>query len=175
MDADEYKRLKETYKAHYKKINELKKKLAEVRRVEKINSALEQMRPDELMGSFDQLVRNLKEKISIAEAKISMAMDHLNLQDESSTDEKNALDFEKNEEFIRQQKAKETLNMLKNEMGMLHEEVEKEAKSLKANKTIGNEDSRKSGQDENQTKTNQRLNRVKTLGPREEAKEGKND
>ncbi len=173
MDENEYRQLKDSYKAHYKKINELKKKLAEVRRMEKINSALEQMKPDELMGSFDQLVHNLKDKISIAEAKISLALENLSSTEgvsESGIDDK--VKEAENEEFLRRQKAQETLNMLKNEMGMLHDEIEEEAKSLRAEKTIGN-----SGAGPEPTaKQNENIipeRRSKTIGPKADKKEEK--
>ncbi len=171
MDENEYRQLKDSYKAHYKKINELKKKLAEVRRMEKINSALEQMKPDELMGSFDQLVHNLKDKISIAEAKISLALENLSsTEDVSDSGSVDKVKEAENEEFLRRQKAQETLNMLKNEMGMLHEEIEEEAKSLKAEKTIGN-----SGKEQGSgSKQNEIPDRhTKTIGPKADTKEDK--
>lgn len=172
MDENEYRQLKDSYKAHYKKINELKKKLAEVRRMDKINSALDQMKPDELMGSFDQLVHNLKDKISIAEAKISLALDNLNpSEDLNETDISDKTKDLENEEFIRQQKAQETLNMLKNEMGMLHDEIEEEAKSLKAEKTIGSSgaEPRETIGKREESKMPER--RTKTIGPKADTKE----
>ena len=172
MDENEYRQLKDSYKAHYRKINELKKKLAEVKRMDKINSALDQMKPDELMGSFDQLVHNLKDKISIAEAKISMALDSL-ASDSLTDDDKlsSKIKEAENDDFIRRQKAEETLNMLKSEMGMLHEEIEEEAKSLKAEKTIGQSDSSQKEKINASKDVTSPERRPKTIGPKADFKE----
>ena len=136
MDQEEYDRLKEIYKDHYRKIAELKKKLSEIRRTERVSRALEQMNPDNLMENFDLALLKLREKIAIAEARISTAIHGIDEENPVSSDiETQTVD---NEEELRKSKARQTLEELKNQMGVLQEEVEEKARSISnRSKTIG--------------------------------------
>ncbi len=138
MDQEEYDRLKEVYKDHYRKIGELKKKLSDVHRMDRVNRALEQMNPDNLMENFDLALLKLREKMAIAEARISMALHGIDEENPVSSDT-GAEPVEKEEE-LRKSKARQTLEELKSQMGVLQQEVEEKARSISnknRNKTIG--------------------------------------
>lgn len=138
MDQEEYDRLKEVYKDHYRKISELKKKLSEIRRTERVNRALEQMNPDNLMENFDLALLKLREKIAIAEARISTAIHGIDEENPVSSDIE-PITVDKEEE-LRKSKARQTLEELKNQMGVLQQEVEKKARVISEKnqgKTIG--------------------------------------
>lgn len=139
MDQEEYDRLKEVYKDHYRRIGELKKKLTDVRRMERVNRALDQMNPENLMDNFDLALLKFREKMAIAEARISTALHGIDEEGpiSSDTDSEPTVD---NEEELRKSKARQTLEELKNQMGVLQQEVEEKARSISEknqNKTIG--------------------------------------
>ncbi|HKI46672.1 MAG TPA: hypothetical protein VKA08_15190 [Balneolales bacterium] len=138
MDQEEYDRLKEVYKDHYRKIGELKKKLSDVRRMDRVNRALEQMNPDNLMENFDLALLKLREKMAIAEARISTALHGIDEENPVSSD--TGTEPVENEEELRKSKARQTLEELKNQMGVLQQEVEEKARSISnknQSKTIG--------------------------------------
>lgn len=138
MDQEEYDRLKEVYKDHYRKIRELKKKLNEVRQMDRVNRALEQMNPENLMENFDLALLKLREKMALAEARISTALHGIDEENpEVSDTEHITVD---DEEELRKNKARQTLEELKNQMGVLQRDVEEKARSISdknQNKTIG--------------------------------------
>ena len=132
----ERERLKEEYKDHYRRIKEAKERLKHTEQKGKIAQALNNMNADNLLGSVDEFLGKVKDKVNFAEAKLDMAMDSMDEDDPISTAGKikqEELDLE-----LKKKKAKETLQQVKAEMGMLYSEIEKHADEIHAEKTIGN-------------------------------------
>lgn len=136
----ERERLKEEYKAHYRKMRETKERLSRTRKTQNIAEALKKMDTTELMSSFDDFLLNVKQKIASAEARLDIAMEDL-LFDKEETAAEEELDRE-----IRKENAKETLRKVKMEMGLLYNEIERQAEAIRVEKTIGN--SSPEGEDE---------------------------
>lgn len=134
----ERERLKEEYKEHYRRIKEAKERLNRTKHTGKITEALNKMNADELLGSVDEFLGKVREKVSMAEARLDVAMDSMDEDSVASQQAKKAED----EEEMRKHKAKETLKQVKAEMGMLYSEIEKHAEEIKAEKTIGSPDKR---------------------------------
>lgn len=134
----ERERLKEEYKEHYRRIRESKERLKRSRHVGKIGDALNKMNADELLGSVDEFLGKVRDKVSMAEARLDVAMDSIDDEDENSSVSQKQRSEEPSEE-MRKHKAKETLKQVKAEMGMLYSEIEKHADEIRAKKTIGTE------------------------------------
>lgn len=132
---EERERLKEEYKEHYRKIKEAKERLRQTEKKGKIAQALNNMNADELLGTVDEFLGKVKEKVNLTEAKLDVAMDSLEDEDMSSAAQK--IKDEERAEELKKQRAKDTLKQVKAEMGMLYSEIEKTADEIKATKTIG--------------------------------------
>lgn len=132
MDDEEYRRLKETYKDHYRKINDMKKRLAGLRQRQRIHSALSDMNKEDLMNSLDDAVLNLKEKVAMTEARLSVALEQLRGEDHTQVSKP-----EDDAEIIRKEKARQTLETMKNSLGTMQAELEEKARNMKTIKTIG--------------------------------------
>lgn len=132
---EERERLKQEYKEHYRKIKEARERLKQTEKKGRIAQALNDMNADEILGSVDEFLGKVRDKVNLSEAKFDMAMDSLEDEDLSETARK-ANQQERDEE-IKKQKAKETLKQVKAEMGMLYSEIEKTADEIQAKKTIG--------------------------------------
>ena len=132
---EERERLKEEYKEHYRKIKEAKERLRQTEKKGKIAQALNNMNADELLGTVDEFLGKVKEKVNLTEAKLDVAMDSLEDEDLSSAAQK--IKDEERAEELKKQRAKDTLKQVKAEMGMLYSEIEKTADEIKATKTIG--------------------------------------
>lgn len=135
-------RLKEEYKDHYRKIGETREKLRRAGMVQNVNHALKQMNTDELLTSVDRFLGNVREKMSHIEARIDVAMDDFMSREETPV--------ELDEELKREQ-ARKTLRKIKQEMGLLYSDIEKQARELNTSKTVGKTD-RSSGSDEQHEK-----------------------
>jgi hypothetical protein len=132
---EERERLKEEYKEHYRKIKEAKERLRQTEKKGKIAQALNNMNADELLGTVDEFLGKVKEKVNLTEAKLDVAMDSLEDEEMSSAAQK--IKDEERAEELKKQRAKDTLKQVKAEMGMLYSEIEKTADEIKATKTIG--------------------------------------
>ncbi len=133
MDQGEYDRIREAWKDHYRSILRLKKKLGGLRYTEQVNRALEQMNPENVMENFDLALLRFREKMALAEARISAALQGTDEEKPDAGEES----FADTEEELRRIRAKQTLEELKNQVGMLQQEVETKARSMKITKTIG--------------------------------------
>ncbi|MBO6525078.1 MAG: hypothetical protein JJ971_14715 [Balneolaceae bacterium] len=131
----ERERLKEEYKDHYRRIKEAKERLKQTEQKGKIAQALNNMNADELLGSVDEFLGKVKDKVTNVEARLDVAMDSLDEDDPSSAAGK--IKQEELDAEIKKQKAKQTLQQVKAEMGMLYSEIEKHAEEIHAEKTIG--------------------------------------
>lgn len=123
--------LKKQYKKHYRKMREAKDRLRRTQKTKKITTALKDMDTTDLMASFDSFLFEVKSTVAHAEAKLDVALEGLEEKDFSpsvQTDEKGPSS---------EQRVKETLKQLKNEMGLLYSEVERRAETLEVQKTVG--------------------------------------
>jgi chromosome segregation ATPase len=123
---EERERLKEEYKEHYRAILESKKKLEQYERKAKIIKALEQIDPKPVFDSLQNALGKLKEKVAHAEARYETWMDDAN--DANAQVEA--------EEFSQQQRAKDTIRMLRAEMGSLEEELDRKVSRIERSKTV---------------------------------------
>ena len=144
---EERERLKEEYKDHYRKVRDLKKKYREVKQEKSLRDTLRDIAdPANLMDNFDQALDVVKDKIAMAEERLSAAL--------GFDDEVSELDYDMEErrrmredriareQFEAEQKrknARSTLDKIRMEMGIAQEEIEEKAGSAAASrKTIGN-------------------------------------
>ncbi len=128
---EERERLKEEYKEHYRKIREVKERLARSQKTQNISDALKNMDTTQLTDTFDEFLYRVKSKIANVEARLEVAMDSL-----ADTDDDITSEIERDEE-LKKAKAKETLRQAKIEMGLLYNEIEQQADSMSVEKTIG--------------------------------------
>lgn len=128
---EERERLKEEYKEHYRKIREVKERLARSQKTKNISDALKNMDTTQLTDTFDEFLYKVKSKIANVEARLDVAMDSL-----ADTDDDITAEIERDEE-LKKAKAKETLRQAKIEMGLLYNEIEQQADSMSVEKTIG--------------------------------------
>lgn len=126
----ERERLKEEYKAHYRKVREIKERASRAKRTHNIASALKSMDKTEMLNSFDNFLYSVKHKLASVEARLDLAMDNL-------VDENDDVSQQEMDEEMRKSKAKDTLRQVKMEMGLLYNEIEEQANNIKVNKTIG--------------------------------------
>lgn len=133
-DEQERERLKEEYKDHYRRIKEAKERLRRAEQKGKISQAVHNMNADSLLDSVDEFLGKVRDKVTHVEARLNVALE--NLEDEDSAAGSKLKEQELDEE-LRRQKAKQNLKQVKAEMGMLYNEIEKQADEIKAEKTIG--------------------------------------
>lgn len=127
----ERERLKEEYKAHYRKMRETKERYSRAKKTQNIAQALKDMDKSQMLESFDDFLYSVKHKLASVEARLDVAME--SLVDEGGTE------AEELDEEMTKEKAKDTLRQVKMEMGLLYKEIEKQADSIQVNKTIGSE------------------------------------
>jgi hypothetical protein len=132
---EERERLKEEYKDHYRRIKEAKARLKQSEQKGKIAQALNNMNADNILESVDEFLGKVKDRVSISEARLDVAMDSLDEDDPSGPAAR--MKRQEMDDEIKKQKAKQTLQQVKAEMGMLYSEIEKHADEIKAEKTIG--------------------------------------
>lgn len=128
---EEREKLKEEYKEHYRKMRDVKERLARSQKTKNISDALKNMDTTQLTDTFDDFLYKVKSKIANVEARLDVAMDSLG---ESNDDISEELE---RDEKLRKAKAKETLRQAKVEMGLLYTEIEKQADTMSVEKTIG--------------------------------------
>lgn len=136
MDRDpqnERERLKEEYKEHYRKIRETKERLKKAQQKQKISDALHDMDKSSLFDTVDDFLGKIRSKVSNVEARLDVALDSL-LSEQEDTVRKEEAD-----EQLRKTQAKETLRQVKQEMGLLYTEIERQAEAIRVEKTIGRE------------------------------------
>ncbi|HET6528089.1 MAG TPA: hypothetical protein VFG39_05005 [Balneolaceae bacterium] len=124
-------RLKEEYKAHYRKMREDRERFNRAKKTQNITRALKNMDKSQMLESFDDFLQSVKHRLTSVEARLDVAMDSLLDEHEDAAKEQ-----ELDEEMIKEN-AKDTLRQVKMEMGLLYKEIERQAGSLNVNKTIG--------------------------------------
>ena len=130
---EERERLKQEYKDHYRRIKELKERSKRAEQKGKIAQAVNNMNADNILGSVDEFLGKVRDKVTHVEARLDVAMDSMDDDSELETEIKN----EQHEAELKKQRAKQTLQQVKAEMGMLYSEIEKTADEIKTEKTIG--------------------------------------
>jgi phage shock protein A len=125
----ERERLKEEYKAHYRKMRDIKERASRAKKTQNITEALRNMDKSQMLDTFDDFLYSVKHKLASVEARVDVAME--GLEDNSSVKEREL------DEEMRKSKAKDTLKQVKLEMGLLYKEIEEQAETIKVNKTIG--------------------------------------
>jgi phage shock protein A len=125
----ERERLKEEYKAHYRQILETRKQIEDYKRKQRIVDALDKMNAGGILESMENMLHKIREKVAMAEARIEVASDQ---QEKVLSPEDEAL--------IEKHRARETLQQIKLEMGLLQDEIDDQVKQLQADKTVGRDD-----------------------------------
>jgi len=128
---EDREKLKEEYKQHYRKIREVKERLARSQKTQNISDALKNMDTTQLTDTFDEFLYKVKSKIANVEARLDVAMDSLAMSEDD------ALAEAERDEEMKKERAKETLRQAKIEMGLLYTEIEQQADSMSVEKTIG--------------------------------------
>lgn len=126
---EDRERMKDEYKDHYRRIRDAKEKLRSSSYAKKAGDAVRQMNADELLHSVDHFLGKLRYKMSSIESKLDLAMDDI-----LTTDEQKKSDLD---EEMKKEKAKETLRQIKQEMGMLYDDLEQQAEEMNVKKTVG--------------------------------------
>lgn len=127
MNSSERERLKEEYKAHYRKMREDRERFNRTKKTQNITQALKNMDKSQMLESFDDFLYSMKHKLASVEARLDVAMEGL-----SGSVKEQQLDEE-----LTKENAKDTLRQVKMEMGLLYKEIERQAESIQVNKTIG--------------------------------------
>lgn len=125
---EERERLKEEYKEHYRKMRDAKDKVRRSRYVKNVSEAVQKMNADELLSSVDEFLGKVRSRMASIEARLDVAMDEFMEQDN--------LDEELEKE-LKKKKAHDTLRQIKQEMGILYSELEKQAGEMDVDKTVG--------------------------------------
>ncbi len=122
----ERERLKQEYKEHYRKIRDAKEKLRRSQYVKNVSHAMKQMNADQLLESVDEFLGKLRHNMASIEARLDVAMEQV--MDESEHDEE-----------LKKEKAKETIRQVKRDLGLLYNDLEKQAAEMDVKKTVGAE------------------------------------
>jgi len=132
-NQEERERLKEQYKQHYRKIRQAKQKIRRTKRNNQITGALRGLNNDELMESMSDFISGVQDKVARVEARLEVALDSLVNEQQ---------DYNPQGDFSptvnsREERARETLRQVKNEMGLLYRDMEEQAQKLNVDKTVG--------------------------------------
>lgn len=130
---EDRERLKEEYKEHYRKIRQAKGKLRSSEYAKKAGDAVRNMNADELLNSVDHFLGKLRYKMASIEAKLDVAMEDILGDEELIQAERD------HEEEMKKEKARDTLKQIKMEMGMLYDDLEKQAEEMNVKKTVGSQ------------------------------------
>lgn len=122
----ERERLKQEYKEHYRKIRDAKEKLRRSQYVKNVSRAMKEMNADQLLESVDEFLDKLRHNMASIEARLDVAMEQV--MDEAEQDEE-----------LKKEKAKETIRQVKRDLGLLYNDLEKQAAEMDVKKTVGAE------------------------------------
>jgi len=120
--SDSREKLKQKYKKHYKELLETKKQLRDLEQTKRSTSVFtsHRTRSSDLVYQMEELITKIKHRAALIESK------------------EHSASFEQQE---RKQRARDTINQIKSEMGQLYSEMEAQARNLDVEKTVGNEQS----------------------------------
>jgi len=133
--SDSREKLKQKYKKHYKELLETKKQLRDLEQTKRSTSVFtsHRTRSSDLVYQMEELITKIKHRAALIESKVEVALDNL-----KGDDQEHSASFEQQE---RKQRARDTINQIKSEMGQLYSEMEAQARNLDVEKTVGNEQS----------------------------------
>ncbi|MFU8860268.1 MAG: hypothetical protein ACNA8K_07575 [Cyclonatronaceae bacterium] len=149
-NREERERLKDEYKAHYRQVLEARKRIEDIKRKQRIVDALDKMNAGSIIESMENMLHKIREKVATTEARLEVASDH----------EQDLLSAE-DESFIEKHRARETLQQIKLEMGLLQNEIDDQVRQLQSDKTVG----RDIEDDNSSTGEPDMKNVRKTIGP----------
>ena len=129
----EFEALKNVWKQHYAEVKALKKEHKSAFRSATVQRALHGVE-----ASLSRLVLTFNEFDSLGQTEFSKSHEHTGNVDKTDIDsglEKASMAKEASK--TQQIKAKENLEIIKNEMGLINDEINKRARASKTSKTIG--------------------------------------
>jgi len=141
MANKEFEQLKNEYKEHYKKLNEMKQKLMQAKHTQRIAQALEDMDPKPVIQSVDEMVEVIRGKAAQWEAKLSVALS--DTYDNLTGSEEDAEKVSEFEQMQKKQDIKNTINEIKLQMQNLNVDVLQKEQAI-VEKTLGEDLSSKS-------------------------------
>ena len=141
MANKEFEQLKNEYKEHYKKLNEMKQKLIQAKHTQRIAQALEDMDPQPVIQSVDEMVEVIRGKAAQWEAKLSVALS--DTYDNLTGSEEDAEKVSEFEQMQKKQDIKNTINEIKLQMQNLNVDVLQKEQAI-VEKTLGEDLSSKS-------------------------------
>lgn len=160
MSQSDYDKIKAEYKEHFQKMKELKERVVQAKHSQRIAKALQDMDPQPVLDSVDDMIHAIKVKASEYEAKISMAFD---VEDEELQSDQKTAEFELE---MQKKQAKETLAQIKFDLDSIKNQVKSETENKAEHskdviKTVGKTQ-------ENQPKMEEKpaVEIKKTLGPK---------
>lgn len=137
MDKQDYEQIKNEYKAHYKKLQEMKNAVMNAKHTKRISDALENMDPKPILNSVDELIDTLKVKAIEAEAKLESFFSNYESSSVQTESDSNHMTHEM-DEFERQQAIKRNIDEIKQQLQDLKNTDKNE--STNSEKSIGSLD-----------------------------------
>jgi hypothetical protein len=129
----EFEALKNVWKQHYADVKALKKEHKAAVRSASVQRALHGVE-----ASLSRLGLTFNDIDSLGQTEFSKSQDHTGNVDKSDIDsELEKASTAKEASKTQQIKAKESLEIIKNEMGLINDEINKRARASKTSKTIG--------------------------------------
>jgi phage shock protein A len=127
--SEERERLKEEYKAHYRQVLEARKRIEDYKRKQRIVDALDKMNAGGILETMESMLQKIREKVAFTEARLEIA-----------SEKEEALLSAEDEAIVEKYRAKETLQQIKLEMGLLQDEIDDQVKQLQSDKTVGRDE-----------------------------------
>jgi len=129
--SDNREQLKQKYKKHYKELLETKKQLRDLEQSKRSAKGVggHFSTSSDLVHQMEELITKVKHRAALIESKVEVALDSLKSDDNDHT-----ATFEQQD---RKQRARDTINQIKSEMGQLYSEMETQARNLEVEKTVG--------------------------------------
>lgn len=129
--SDSRQQLKQKYKKHYKELLETKKQLRDLEQTKRSAKGFRRdlTKSTDLVHQMEELITKVKHRAALIESKVEVALDSLKSDENIHT-----ASFEQQD---RKQRARDTINQIKSEMGKLYSEMETQARNLDVEKTVG--------------------------------------
>lgn len=118
MKPEDYEQLKNEYKAHYKKLQELKAKVLQNQHTQRISQALENMDPKPVLASVEDAIEAVRQKALIAESKLELFFSNLNTSSENK-DLNDDMKKQAVEAFEQKQAVESTIAEIKDQLNQI--------------------------------------------------------
>lgn len=120
MDSrQDRERLKEEYKEHFRSIRDTRKKIEQYERKAKIVAALEKVDPTPVLDGLHVALGKLREKVTMAEARLEVYLDENIPKDAKAKEEAEA--------FEQKEKIRKSLEAIRKEMSHLETQTQEKA------------------------------------------------